>query len=61
MFSQKQHLWIIYATIKTISNNSPKFAYKLSTYVLMKFKVTPKSESKSYSYNNILKCINIKF
>jgi hypothetical protein len=29
--------------------------------VLIKFKVTSKSESKSYSYNKILKCINIKF
>jgi hypothetical protein len=37
--------------ITIIRQITPKFAYKLSTYVLIKFKVT---------LNKILKCVNIK-
>ena len=38
---------------------TPKFAYKLSNYVIVKVKVTPKSESKLYNYNKVLKCTYI--
>ena len=57
-----------HAIIKIIQT-LPKFAYKLSNYVIiitkeitpkLPLKNTPKSESKLYNYK-ILKCTNIKF
>ena len=40
---------------------TPKFVYKLSNYIIIINKVIPKSESKLYNYNKILKYMNIKF
>ena len=40
---------------------TPKFVYKLSNYIIIISKVTPKSESKLYNYNKILKYININY
>ena len=51
----------IYAIIKNNANNPLNLHINYPVILLLKVKVTPKSESKLYSYNKISKCTNIKF
>jgi hypothetical protein len=46
---------------KSNTNNRLNLHINYPIISLLKVKVTPKSESKLYNYNKILKCTNIKF